>query len=214
MLVGFFDKYLELKKISKRLSFAFDYRDKFIQLINDFTSTNKITSELYIELTEKVAKMQSDLGAFGLVSVIDKLREVKMDNQQFLVNFLPEIREMANWSGNTIMQQRFMQSANTCDDILLRYIGDLKEQTASKRKNLFNPFSCLAQGVMWIVWLPANILLMCGFIPLRIAFRIKNSIIVKFITILITIIGLLSSIVTVVIGWDQFLLILKSWGIK
>ncbi len=95
--------------------------------------------------------------------------------------------------------------------MMLRYIGNLKDKADSERKHLFNPFSCLADGVRWILWLPANVLQWCGFVSAKIGFRMKHNWLIKLITLIVTVIGLLASVVTVIAGWDQTVTILKNW---
>ena len=211
-VIGFIEKRHALKKYGKRLDFAYNYLDKFIDLINEYTSNNRrVNDALYMELTEKVPQMQSDLGAFGIATVVDNLHNMKINNHQFLVNFLPQIRDMGFWEpDNEIMRHRFMSSARACEDMILRYTGDLKTRIDKMEKSLYNPFSCLADGIRWVVWIPLNVLLSCGLLSVKLAYRLKHNIFVKLITAMIMIVGLISSVVTIIVGWEQFFAILMN----
>lgn len=203
-MIGFIYKHIQLKSYSDRLEFCYDYQSKFIDLINIFTTETRIDEPLYCELTEKVSRMQNELGRDGRINMVDRLMGIQAENYQFLVNFLPEIRQMPFWRGNSISQQRFMSSADICNDMFIRHIGRLKEAYTTEHKLLFNPFSCLADGVRWLLWFPANILLWCGFISRSMGQKLCNNLIVKVLTFLITIMGLISSVITIFIGWEEF----------
>lgn len=212
--IGFVSKFLQLKNYKDRIDFCVDYQEKFIDLINTYTSSNHLDNALYGELTEKATRMQRELGPDGLIDMIDNLKGIKVSNYQALLNFLPEIRNFLFWQDNSIMQQRFMSSAYTCDDMFTRHIGQLNDLWEKERKYLFNPFSCFADGIRWLLWLPSNVLLWCGFISEDTSIKLQFNFLIKALTFVITIIGLVSSVVTIVIGWDQFCEMITTWLIQ
>jgi len=211
IVIGFIVKLLQLKDYNERIDFCVDYKENFTDLINTYTSTSEVKHVLYNELTEKAVRMQGELGPDGLMDMMDPLKGVKVQNYQALLNFLPEIREMSYWQGNSVMQHRFMSSAQACDDMLIRHLGRLNDIWKQKRKHLFNPLSCFADGIRWILWLPSNILLWCGFITEMTAVKLRYNWFVKLLTFFVTIIGLVCSVVTIVIGWEQFSGIITEW---
>lgn len=214
IVIGFISKLLQLKVYKERIDFCIDYKEKFTDLINAYTCSHHLDNALYSELTEKAARMQRELGPDGLIDMIDNLKGIKVRDYQALVNFLPELRNFIFWQDNSIMQQRFMSSAYTCDDMFTRHIGQLNHLWEQERKYLFNPFSCFASGIRWILWLPSNILIWCGFISEDMGTKLQFNWAIKVLTFVITIIGLLSSVITIVIGWDQFHGMVASWFIK
>ncbi|MDY3618457.1 hypothetical protein [Agathobaculum sp.] len=209
--IGFVLKLLQLKNYKVRIDFCVDYQEKFIDLINTYTSSYRVDNALYNELTGKAVRMQRELGPDGLIDMIDNLKGIKVSNYQALLNFLPEIRDFSFWQDNSVMQQRFMSSAQTCDDMFTRHVGQLNDLWEQERRHLFNPFSCFADGIRWILWLPSNILLWCGFITEATGRKLQYNWLVKALTFIITIIGLVSSIVTIIIGWEQFYGMITGW---
>lgn len=214
IVIGFASKLLRLKNYKDRIDFCVDYQGKFVDLINTYISSHHIDDALYGELTEKAVHMQRELGPDGLIDMIDNLKGIKVNNYQALLNFLPEIRTFLFWQDNPIMQQRLMSSAYTCDDMFTRHIGQLNELWDKERKHLINPFSCFADGVRWLLWLPPNILLWCGFISETTNTKLRFNWLVKILTFVLTVIGLVSSVMTIVIGWTQFCEIITAWFIQ
>lgn len=147
----------------------------------------------------------------GEIDMVDNLRGLKFNGYQVLLNFLPEIREMDDWHNNSIMRQRFMTLAHTCDDMFTRHIGHLDDLLEYEKKYLYNPFSCFSSGIRWILWLPSNILLWCGFISENTGNKLRYNWFIKTLTFIVTIIGLISSAVTIVIGWEQFNEMILRW---
>lgn len=212
--IGFILKIMQMKNYKIRIESCTDYQDKFIDLVNKYTSTYQLDDTLYGELTGKSIPMQRELGTDGVIDMVDNLRGLKINDYQVLLNFLPEIREMAFWQDNSIMRQRFMTLAHTCDDMFTRHIGQLNDLWEHERKYLFNPFSCFSDGIRWILWLPSNILLWCGFISESTGKKLRYNWFIKMLTFIVTIIGLISSVVTIMIGWEQFNDMILNWLYK
>ena len=67
----------------------------------------------------------------------------------------------------------------------------------------FNPFICFREGIRFIIGLPALILYWSGIISTRTIGAARASSVFKFISSVITLIGLISSIITILIGWNE-----------
>ena len=98
-----------------------------------------------------------------------------------------------------------------CEDALKRHIGNLERAMELEKKNLYNPITCLGEGIRWIVYLPVDILNWLGILSANRGEKIKANIIFRVISNVIVFIGLISSIFTIILGWDDFLLILNRW---
>lgn len=73
-----------------------------------------------------------------------------------------------------------------------------------------NPITCMREGIRWIVGLPVDILQWAGLYSAGRSTKIKASVIFKAISNRIVLIGLISFIVTIVLGWDEFLEIISN----
>lgn len=205
IILGFIMKLFELKDIIKRIEFTNNYRNKFISLVNGIISDKSFNQKLYYELTSDVKSMQYELGSDGIYAhVTDNLKGFSTNNYQLLVNFLPELRDILNEQGNPIMMNRYNQSASDCDDMFIRHLGTLNEIEKSIKKNLLNPFSCFSGGMKLIVSLPILLLNWFGFISDESTRKAKHSWLVKLLNFVVTLVGLISAIMSIIMGWSEF----------
>ena len=74
------------------------------------------------------------------------------------------------------------------------------------KKGLFNPITCLGEGIRWFVGvgLLVDILCWAGLYSAARSQKIKVSTIFKIISNITVVIGMISSIVTIALGWDEF----------
>lgn len=206
IILGFIMEFVELNDISKRIEFTRNYRDKFITLVNGIFSNQKFNQQLYYELTLDVNAMQYELGSDGVYAhVTDNLNGFSTSNYQLLVNFLPELRDALNEQGNSIMMNRYNHSIQNCDDMFIRHLGTLTELDKSIRKKLFNPLSCFSNGIKFIVSLPILLLNWLGLISDDHTRKAKHSWFLKLINAIVTLASLLSTIMSITMGWDEFL---------
>lgn len=212
IVAGFVTKLFELKNISKRIDFTNDYRNKFVEFVNTLFSRKFFDQKLYYELTSDVNAMQYELGADGIFAhVIDGLKGYSTSNYQLLINFLPELRIAINEMDNSIIMMRVSQSAGDCDDMFIRHLGSLNEYANHIRKNVFNPFSCFSEGIKSVVALPVMVLNWLGFLSDERTKKIKKSWIVCILNFAAVILGLVGSIVTIILGWEQFLQMVRNF---
>ena len=204
IIIGFSTKMVDLSTIVKRLEFTSNYREKFVKFINKIVSENIFDQNLYHELTSDVKAMQYELGEDGVFAYMkDQLKGVAGNNYQLLINFLPETREMVNIN-NSILAERYNKSIHDCDDMFIRHLGTLENQRKNIRKGLFNPFSSFAEGTRTIILLPIILLSWFGFISNEKTYRAKENAIVKLLNAVVTILGFSATIITIVVGWNDF----------
>lgn len=204
IIIGFSTKMVDLSTIVKRLEFTSNYRGKFVKFINKIVSENIFDQNLYHELTSDVKAMQYELGEDGVFAYMkDQLKGVAGKNYQLLINFLPETREMVNIN-NSILAERYNKSIHDCDDMFIRHLGTLENQRKNIRKGLFNPFSSFAEGTRTIILLPIILLSWFGFISNEKTYRAKENAIVKLLNAVVTILGFAATIITIVVGWNDF----------
>ena len=210
-VLGFIIKFVEVYDLDKRLSFTKEYRNNFIALCNDIFSNNHFDQSIYYELTAAVKEMQAELGDDGIYAYVqDNLKGVATRNYQALVNFLPELRTAISEKQNSIMAMRLSQSIADCDDMFVRHIGTLTSQIDTTRKEAKNPFSCFAEGVRTIIALPILLLKWFGIISGTTSMKLKSNWIVKVISISVTLVGFVGSVITIIIGWKQFVEIINK----
>lgn len=204
--LGFIMKCIELSDIAQRIKFTQDYRDKFITLVNGIFSNHNFNQQLYYELTLDINSMQYELGSDGIyVYATDNLKGVRASNYQLLINFLSELRNALNEQDNSIMMARYNQSIQDCDDMFIRHLGTLQSSDKLIRKHLFNPLSCFSDGMKFIVSLPVLVLNWFGFISDNTARKAKHNWFIKSLSLVASLVGFTSSIMSIIMGWSEFL---------
>ena len=205
IVLGYIVKIIEIGNLNKRINFTKEYRNKFINLCNDIMTNNYFNPNLYYELTEDVINMQEELGDDGIFAYAqDNLKGVAMKDYQLLVNFLPELRTAIREKENSIMAMRLNQSISGCDDMFVRHMGSLSTQIKATKKQVKNPFSCFAEGIKSIVLLPVFLLKWFGIISDFTTLKIKRNLLVKILNFIVILTGFISSLTTIIIGWDEF----------
>lgn len=202
--VGYIVKKIRISKYAERLQYTINYNNKFIELINLVFEKGKLDTDLYNFCIHDVDKIQQELGGDGIISdYIDNLHGVKGSNYQLFMNIMPELRQMLSFD-NMIVRERVGQLVGYCDDALKRHIGNVERKIEAERKQLYNPFSCFGEGIRWTIGLPVDILLWCGIINRDHNQHIKANGIVEFLNKVIVFLGLVSSVMTILLGWNEF----------
>lgn len=164
-LVGFVAAIISLVDVKKRHDFTTEYRNKFIEYVNELLSKRSFNQELYYELTSKVKEMQYELGADGVYAYVqDNLKGYSTRNYQLLINLLPETRSILSDYESSLLMSRYNQEIQQCDDMFVRHIGTLESLEKAIRKKLFNPFINFAEGVRTILSIPVQLLKWFGLI--------------------------------------------------
>lgn len=206
IILGFIMKKIELNDVVKRIDFTNQYHKKLETLIDEISSKEIFNQQLYYELTSEVKGMQYELGSDGVFKyATDNLKGFSTSNYQLLINFLPELRDVLKNQNNIITVDRFNQSANDCDNMFIRHLGSLNELKKSIRKNSFNPFSSFSNGMKFIISLPILLLNWFGFISDEYTRKAKCSWFIKFLNFLVVLIGFIGAIMSIILGWNDFL---------
>ena len=187
------------RKLIKKSNFASEYLRRF-QLFKNSYDTD-FDGETYYWLTNRVSKIQSYLGIFGVIMEYQPpFSNYIHRNYQIIINTLPEMR---NRTGDSSM-------INACEDALIRYIGYLDDAIENSINQLMNPFKWLRKGVQSIISLPFFILYWLGLISSSYVEKIINNPIFKLISGFITLIGFISSIVTIILGWEAIVNLIRN----
>jgi len=211
VVIGHIIKRKRIAKFNNRAEFTVDFNNRFFDFVNDLFTTRRMDSDKYNAVIKDVDKIQEELGMDGVLNgFVDPLKGIRGTNYQLFMNIIPEIRTAISNMGNSIMDERINQLMGLCEDALRRHIGNLDRAIEHEKKRLWNPITCMGEGIRWIVGLPVDVLQWAGLYNDGRSRRIKASFIFKAISNLIVFIGLVSSIVTIVLGWDEFLEIINN----
>ena len=211
IVIGHVIKRKRIASYNKRVEFTVDFNNMFFDFANEVFTTRRMNSEKYNAVMKDVDKIQEELGMDGeLNEFVDPLKGIQGKNYQLFMNIMPEIRTALSNMGYSIMDERINQLMGLCEDALRRHVGNLDRAIEQEKKGLWNPITCMGEGIRWIVGLPVDVLQWAGLYSTGRSRKIKASVIFKAISNLIVFIGLISSIVTIVLGWDEFLVIINN----
>lgn len=199
-IIGFVQVYNRHSRVEKKIDFASEYRNKFVDFSNKYFKTydrysrmGDFDGEQYVWLTMNVSKIQNYVGSFGEMTYKPAFQNYMINNYQIIINTIPKFRE----------GQVESFDVGAVDDCLLRYIGHLEEYSKDTQKNLRNPIVWFREGFREIMSIPIFILSWFGIISNRTVNSIKNSLFYKVISGLIALVALVSGVVTIIVGYDQ-----------
>lgn len=200
LIIGFVQVYNRHSRVVKKIDFASEYRNKFVDFSNKYfktydrySRTGDFDGEQYVWLTMNVSKIQNYVGSFGEMTYKPAFQNYMINNYQIIINTIPKFRE----------GQVESFDVGAVDDCLLRYIGHLEEYSKDTQKNLRNPIVWFREGFREIMSIPIFILSWFGIISNRTVNSIKNSLLYKVISGLIALVTLVSGVVTIIVGYDQ-----------
>lgn len=181
-------------------TFAIDFLDK----LRTYLSSNGSDGGTYSWLTLKSNKMQNQLGSAGIMAAYKPpFANFQYTNYPIILNMLPELRNAL--SDSYVLSRLADQYAATIQEVIIRHIGSIEEIEEFNRKKLKNPIIWFREGVQLLISSPLYAAFWLGVIKEPVIDRLTGNIIFKFISTFVTLVGFVGSVITIVIGWDQFL---------
>lgn len=190
-----------IKSLVKEHQFIFDYREKFIELANLYHQRKSLNPELYNWLIAKSIKAQSTLGLFGKIHYMGSYyRPVNIPNYEVISNTLPQVRTGAVREDDLLL----------CDDLMMRYIGRQEDLIEQAQKNLKNPFIWFQLGVQFYLAFPLHLLNWFGIISTRSVNHALSNRFFKFVSGIVGLVTFISGLVTIFVGWDKSVELIKK----
>jgi hypothetical protein len=205
MAIGFFKTLAYYRALKKRRDFVSEFSDKFVE----FANKPDFDGKLYYWLTHNSVAVQSELGPLGIVTYKPPAAGYMIQNYQIVVNLLPELRREKTENRLFRNDEIHREYASMCLDVLVRYLGVIDRWLQGAKGELQNPLIWLRQGVQAILLLPAYILHWFGLLGAAAIGTLTRNILVKGISAIVAIVGLLSGLVTIIVGWDQSIRIIE-----
>lgn len=211
IVIGHILKRVVLSDYNRRRDFTVQFQKNFTSMVNAFVEKRQFEPASYGLVANDIDSIQLELGADGIIAeMIDPLKGVKVKDYQIFMNIIPEMREAIGALDLDIFAGRLNQMIGVCDDALRRHIGLLGRIIDETKKYLWNPISCFGDGIRWLIGLPGQLLVWLGIIKPNGMKAVQTNPVIKFLGSLITIIGLVSSIITILLGWEESLQLLYN----
>ncbi len=205
-LIGWLQLIYKFRRTNKKEKYAIDYLNKFRKYVESQGNDN----ETYGWMIYESVKMQRQLGILGIMSSYKPPGADYIYNRyQVLLNMLPELHSIFNRGLLTIssLASDYIQILR---DMLVRHLGVLNEEKNDIRSELANPIKAFRAGIQLILLLPAYIVNWFGLATNDFLSRLSRSLIFKFISGIVAIVGFISAVIGIVVGWGEFMGILKS----
>lgn len=200
LIIGYVQTRSEYKDLRKRKDLIVEFGNKF----NEFCKQSEFDNQLYFWLVQNSVLVQSELGSFGIVAYKPPSANYMIPNYQVIVNLIPELRREKTDNSMFRDMAIYHEHANLCLEVLIRYLGLLEKWLGEATIELRNPFIWLRNGVQAVLLIPLYLLNWFGVLGKSTIGKFTQNIFFKSISAIVAIIGLLSSLVTIIIGWDEF----------
>jgi hypothetical protein len=180
-----------------RLGFVREFTNRFASCASGRDSAS--FDENMTWLNGRIPKLSDELGGFGVVQYKPAFANYIHNNYALVPN---TVLKMA--TGSAAAQDLQMTMA-----MLIQHSGRLEDLLKDTFARLKNPVLWFFDGLRSILSIPAWILAGSGVIRATTVQRFKDSRIVRFLTALIAIATLVSTIMSIVLGWAAFLDVVK-----
>ena len=204
VITGFIANVINIRTCSNNYNFLVEYRDKFSKFISDLLNKNKYSNKDYEWLMSNSGKVQIILGDAGIISYKDI--SGYYPNYQIVLNFMNEV--MSLFSKGLIGTES--EKITWCHNAFLRKMGIYDEYIKKEIKRTFNPLYDLTSGIKVILGIPLDILYSIGLISSKNLTKIKDNVLFKILGGIISLLTFLSTIMSIVLGWNDFVNLIKG----
>lgn len=205
IIIGYFVFFNQIRVTKNDIHFATEYQTKFRELAVYYSDKSKCNEKnycnVYTWLTKNVTNIQHLIGDFGVFNTYSEpYSQFIHSKYEIIVNTLPKFRSQTVGD----------QSVSDVDDCLIRFIGYKENQIKQLETKRRNPFKLFVAGIKKIVAIPLWIVLLFGIYDDKTINKAKESFLFNVISLVVSLLMILSTIITVVTGWEQFFNMFKS----
>lgn len=207
-LTGWFRLLRRRHSVQGNFTFSSEYLERFVE----YVESGGRNENLYIDLTSKSAKMQRLLGSHGIVDFRPAFQNRIYTRYPVVYGMLPELhREFGSrlFTGEFHNELAVEYFANTIRDILVRHIGILVDEDEQLVCDIRSPLAWYRDGIATLVFSPILILAEFGIVTAEAVWSLTRSPIARLVVAAVAMLGLLSSVVTITLGWHAFLEIVQ-----
>lgn len=207
MGLGFLKNFHTFEQLLKKFDFIDMYSKKINLFIKDLTNNN-VDKSNYSWLILNQAKMQDYSNDIVGVQYWEGYRVTK--NYAIFINSLSKLSELSQmeYFGQ---KDDFNDYSRLLNGVVNNCISTTHLQIEKKRDLLKNPFILFQQGIQCLVLLPFSIFYWSGLMNYTSYNKIDENFITKIISLIFGMIGVFSGIMTIILGWEGFINLIKGW---
>lgn len=201
--------YARIRRSTLRLRVERGRISTFLEALRRYMASNGTDVVAYTDLLGLSALLQDDLGSEAIVSFKPPFSSVPIANYPALVNLVPALHHELNIA--TFKDSRSVAIyASSLQEILLRAAVKWDVRLKSDLLRLRNPIVLILSGIQTLLAIPLWLLAWSGSIPVRRADDLAAGLVVRILSAIVFVVGLLGSVITVTLGWSAFIAALQG----
>ena len=207
LAIGFVRLLREVLRIEEKIRNTND----FLSYFEKYVHSHGDDYDVYSWLIQKSHKIQTLMGKYGIFSFFhDPNSNYDHSNYPVILNLIPEIRKKIE-DASTLRKARILNDyIALVKESLLRFMGVLNDELEPKKKKLKNPVIWFSEGVSWALLLPFLLVHWAGLFSERLVNGIADNALFKIFAGIVSLLGVISTVMTIIIGWGAFLSALRN----
>jgi hypothetical protein len=204
---GLFQLRKERRSLETRRAFATEFRSRF----HAYASNPEQEFQTYTWLIANFPQMQMEMGGLGTYAHFTDGRYA-YTNYPIIVNLVPQIRrhfDDMNRYGN-LFQEEINRYLRMIDEALVRYLGTLDYRLAHSPSQ-WNPAIWFREGVQAWLASPLTLLLWFGVLSAGTVSRLTEYPAFKALAGVAGLIGFISAVFTIALGWSDIHKLIAKW---
>jgi hypothetical protein len=171
-------------------------------ILTNYYNSHGINQQEYIQLMKNANIIQCYLGTQGYARVqMPFEHDTPINHYSIIRDGVPQLQAYLTTGLNT----QASQMANYISGTLYSRIGSYENELSIYKNNIKNPIKLIVTGIQRVILIPMYILSWLGLFSNKTINRIGATFIFKLLSGIVALIGLISSIMTIILGWDDFL---------
>lgn len=205
-LIGWLQLIYKFQRVNRKEKYAVEYLNKFKKYVESQGKDN----DTYGWMIYESVKMQRQLGILGIMLNYKPPGANYMHrNYQVLMNMLPELHRTFN-SDLLVFSSLVSDYVQILQEMLVRHLGVLNEERNDIKSEMRNPFKAFRSGIQFILLSPAYIVNWFGLATDSFLWRLSRNTLFKLLSGFVAIVGFISAVVGLVVGWQDFVTIIRS----
>jgi hypothetical protein len=207
LAIGAYRLLARRKRLVEKNNFSIEYLTKLKQYVD----SRGRDGDTFGWLIHQSVKMQSHMGQLGVMDFKPPAANYYIRNFQLIINGVPELPK-------AFQEDQFFTTINLANqyssllmESIVRYHGVLDESLKDVTKDLKNPIVIFREGVKAIISLPLYLLEWLGLGGNAIMNSSAGRLLIRLITGIVSLTAFVSAVVSLVVGWDSFVTILKKY---
>jgi hypothetical protein len=198
LLIGFIYFLRNIFSIKKKC----DTTTQYAITLTNFYNSRGVNRQEFIQLMKNATIIQDYLGSEGYVRAqMPFEHNMPIDHYSIIRDGIPQL----NAYFTVGLTSQADQIANYIAGTLYSKIGSYENELSTYKNSMKNPIKLFLTGIQQIVLIPIYILSWIGLFSNKTINKISELFIFKLLSGMLALIGIISSIMTIILGWDDFL---------